>query len=168
MYKNFQINAKDKMAFDTNKTFLETCKIESNVFIELIDEHNNLKDYREIHNTVKDYGLYGVMECLLAAPSSPGKPTHMEVGTGTGGTTKLNSHLDGRVALTSKTRSNAVVTMVGTFAAGVSTGAITEAGIFDSAVEDSVGMYLYSSFDVINKGALDSLVITWTFTVAAA
>lgn len=49
-------------------------------------------------------------------------------------------------------------------AAGTGTGAITEAGIFDSATQDAGNMWVYSSFDVINKAAGDSLVVTWTLT----
>jgi hypothetical protein len=91
----------------------------------------------------------------------------MEVGTGTGGTTKLNTYVAGsRTALDSKTRSDAVVTMICTFGAGVGTGALTEAGIFDVVTQDTVNMWCYATFAAINKAAGDSLVITWTLTYA--
>jgi hypothetical protein len=69
-----------------------------------------------------------------------------------------------RNALTSKTRSNAVVTMVGDWAAGDGTGAITEAGIFDAA--SAGNMWVSASFSTINKAAGDTLQITWTLTFA--
>jgi Mg2+/citrate symporter len=79
----------------------------------------------------------------------------------------LNTYVaDSRTALDSKTRSDAVVTMVCTFGAGVGTGALTEAGIFDVVTQDTVNMWCYATFDVINKAAGDSLVITWTLTYA--
>jgi len=57
-----------------------------------------------------------------------------------------------------------VVTMVGDFAAGVGTGAVTEAGIFDVVTQNTVNMWVSASFSVVNKGALDTLSISWTLT----
>jgi hypothetical protein len=89
----------------------------------------------------------------------------MELGTGTGGTTLLNAYITGsRVAFTSKTRNTNVVTVVGTFGAGVGTGAITEAGTFDVVTQNSGNLWMYSTFAAINKSANDSLVITWQLT----
>lgn len=112
------------------------------------------------YNTVTTAGKNAVMDQLLASPTL-GKPTHMGIGTGTGGTTALNTEVD-RNALTSKNRSGAVVTMVGDWAAGDGTGAITEAGVFDAS--STGNMHLYSSFATINKAAGDSLTLTWTLT----
>lgn len=167
MEENFELKMNDSMSAGMGKNLAETFKAYSNVFIELRDENGKLKDYREIHNTVTNAGLYGLMEQILAAPAL-NKPGWMEVGTGTGGATKLNAYIAGsRTALTSKTRNNAVVSFVCTFAAGTGTGAITEAGLFDVVTEDTANMWLYSTFAVVNKAAGDSLTITWTFTAAA-
>lgn len=132
------------------------------VAVELRGPDGCVKDRRDIHNSVTNAGKYGIADQVLASPTLA-KPTHMAVGTGTGGTTSLTTELD-RNAFTSKTRSNAVVTMVGDWAAGDATGALTEAGVFD----DSSGgnMWLYTSFGVINKGAADALTITWTLTIS--
>lgn len=154
----------DKVAFGLGKGLHGRFPVSANVRIELFGQDGALKESREIHNTVTTPGKQGAADQLLASPSL-GKPTHMELGTGTGGTTKLNSYVaDSRSALSSKTRDGAVVTMACTFAAGTGTGAITEAGIFDSATQDAGNMWVYSSFDVINKAAGDSLVVTWTLT----
>ncbi len=90
----------------------------------------------------------------------------MAVGTGAtaaaAGDTTLQTELV-RVALTSKTRSTNVLTLVGDYAAGVGTGALTEAGVLNAA---SVGdLFSRSVFAVINKAALDTLKITWTWTI---
>lgn len=130
--------------------------------IVLRDKHGKIKDERWIHNTVTTPGKNMIADRLLASPTL-GVPTHMGIGTGTGGTTDLNTPLD-RNALTSKLRSNAVVTMVGDWAAGDGTGAITEAGVFDAS--SSGNMHLYQSFSVINKGAADTLSISWTLTIS--
>jgi hypothetical protein len=53
--------------------------------------------------------------------------------------------------------------MVGDWAAGDGTGALTEAGIFDAAAAGN--MYVSNSFSVVNKLASDVLSISWTLTV---
>lgn len=117
---------------------------------------------QRIYNTVTTTGKNGIADQILASPTL-GKPTHMAIGTGTGGTTALNSELD-RNALTSKTRSSAVVTMVGDWAAGDGTGALTEAGVLTAST--SGDLWLYTTFSVVNKGAADALTITWTLTIS--
>lgn len=128
----------------------------------LKDASGNVKQERQIHNTVTAAGKNAIADQLLAAPTL-GKPTHMSIGTGTPGSNALGSQLD-RNALTSKTRTGAVVTMVGFWAAGDGTGAITEAGVFDAATAGN--MLLSTSFAAVNKAAGDTLEITWTLTIS--
>lgn len=135
-----------------------------NMRIELFDKSGNLKDSRDIHNTVTIAGKNGLMDQILGSPSLQ-KPGWMELGTGSPAATLLGSYISGsRVALTSKTRNDNVVTMVGDWGAGVGTGAITEAGVFDVVTQNTVNMWMSASFAVVNKGASDSLKITWTLT----
>jgi hypothetical protein len=158
-------NLTDKMSFEMGKNFKEEITPSFNMVLELRDESGNLKEVRKVHNAVTTAGKDGTADQLLASPTLA-KPGWMEVGTGTGGTTLLNAYIAGsRVALTSKLRSGAVITMVGDFAAGVGTGAITEAGIFSIVTQNTVPMWCYGSFAAINKAAGDSLKITWTLTV---
>ena len=101
--------------------------------------------------------------------------THMAIGTDTtpnsGATivnaanTTLVTELD-RNALTTSggTVSGATISYVCTWAAADGTGAITEAGIFDAATGGD--MLARTKFDVVNKGAADSMTITWTITVS--
>ena len=134
----------------------------------MFDVNGNLKTTREVHNTVVTAGLYGVIDQVAETPTLP-VMGWMEVGTGTGGTTKLTAYIAGsRTAFDSSIRSNAVVTVITTFGAGVGTGSITEAGTFDVVTQDTINMWMYASFTAIPKGAGDSLVITWTLTAAAA
>jgi len=128
----------------------------------LRDEFGNIKQTLSVYNTVTTAGKNGIADQLLASPSLT-KPTHMAIGTSTGGTTTLTTEID-RNALTSKGRSSAVVTMVGDWAAGDGTGSITEAGVFDAA--SSGNMWLYSSFTAIAKAAGDTLSISWTLTIS--
>lgn len=115
-------------------------------------------------NTVTTAGKNGIADQIIAAPTLP-KPGWMAIGTGTPAATLLGAEID-RNALTSKTRSGAVVTMVGDWAAGDGTGAITEAGIFDVVTANTVNMWCSASFSVVNKAAGDSLSISWTLTIA--
>jgi len=117
-----------------------------------------------VHNTVTTAGKNGTADQILASPTL-GKPTHMAIGTGSPAATLLGAELD-RNALTTKTRSGAVVTMVGDWAAGDGTGTITEAGIFDVVTPNTVNMWCSASFGAITKAAGDTLQITWTLTVS--
>lgn len=98
--------------------------------------------------------------------------SHMAVGTGTttpiATDTALQNELD-RNSLDSRTQGTGAdankVTYICTWAAGDGTGAITEAGIFNSA---SAGQMLCRSvFPVKNKETGESMVMTWILTVSA-
>lgn len=159
------IKVVDKMFAGFNKRAADLITIENNVKIELFDASGKLKDCREIHNTTTTSGKYLIADQLLASPTYA-KPGWMEVGTGVPTATLLGAYIAGsRTALSSKTRSDNVVTMVCTFAAGVGTGAITEAGIFNVVTENTVTMLVSSNFGVVTKAATDSLTITWTLTI---
>ena len=93
--------------------------------------------------------------------------THMAVGTGTtaaaAGNTTLVSESD-RNALTSTTVTANAIAYVCTWAAGDATAALTEAGIFNAS--SGGDMLCRTVFSVVNKGASDSMTITWTVTVS--
>ena len=121
-----------------------------------------IKDEWECENTVTTAGKQGLADQALASPTL-NKPTHMGLGTGSPGATALGTEID-RNALATKTRSGAVITMTANWAAGDATGALTEAGVFDAA--STGNMWLSASYAVKNKGADDTLAVTWTLTVA--
>jgi hypothetical protein len=138
--------------------------------LKLLDAFGNVTLQRE-ENVVVNTGLAYIASRMKDATA--GVMSHMGVGTGsTNPTDKTQTALASqlvRVALDSTslvttTATNDAVQYVATFAAGTGTGAITEAGIFNAS---SAGTMLCRTvFDVINKGALDTLVITWKVTVA--
>ena len=94
--------------------------------------------------------------------------SHMAIGSGAAtpvvGDTTLGGEL-GRVALTTAggVATNNVVQFVASFPAGTGTGAVTEAGIFNNA--SGGAMLCRTTFNVVNKGADDSIAITWNVTV---
>lgn len=139
----------------------DSVKITGQLTLVLRGPDGKIKTKRVV-NTVTTAGKNGIADQILAAPTL-GKPTHMAIGTGTPGASALGTELD-RNALTSKNRSGAVVTMVGDWAAGDGTGAITEAGTFDAGAAGN--MWMSASFSVVNKAAADTLSISWTLTVA--
>lgn len=138
--------------------------IHANCFIQLFDEFGNLKEERAVHNTVTTAGKNGVADQILAVSTLP-KMGWLAIGTGSPSATLLGAEI-ARVAFDSKLRTGAVITIVGTLAAGIGTGAITEAGTFDVVTANTINMWMSSSFSVVNKGALDSIVITWTLTIS--
>ena len=92
--------------------------------------------------------------------------SHMAIGTGSTAAAAGDATLGteaGRVSLTSTTVTSNAVAYVATFGAGTGTGAITEAGIFNAS--SSGTLLCRTVFSVINKGAADTLGITWTVTV---
>jgi len=92
--------------------------------------------------------------------------SHMAIGTGSTAAAAGDAALgteSGRVALTSTTVTSNAVAYVATFPAGTGTGAITEAGILNAS--SSGTLLCRTVFSVINKGAADTLGITWTVTV---
>lgn len=144
--------------------FNEKLQLKFNVLLEFFDKNGKRKHFIRVHNTVTSSGKEGVLDQILDTPTLA-KPSHMELGSGTGGTLKLASYIAGsRTAFDSKTRSGNIVTMITTFPEGVGTGYLTEAGVFDSASEDSVNMWVYVNFTSQRKLATDTLVITWTLT----
>ena len=123
---------------------------------------------QETHNLVVTAGKEWVADRMANANTVM---THMAVGTGStaaaAGDTALGTVITGgRNALTVSggTVLNNTIEYACTWAAGDGTGAITEAGIFDAATGGD--MLARTVFSVVNKGAADSMTITWTITVS--
>ena len=160
----------DEVSFQTGKGMMDGLLMSGVMEAKLFGPDGELKARREVHNTVTVLCHQMAADQLLAAPAVV-TPGWMEVGTGTGqdaDDTTLASYIAGsRTALDSKTRgANAIITMVCTMGAGVGTGAITEAGVFNVVTQNTTDLLLVSSFAAVNKAAGDSLVITWTLTFA--
>ena len=125
---------------------------------------------RNIDNLVVTDGKEFVAESMIKTTSnSPAAMSHMGIGSGSTAAAAGNSALEsqlGRVALTGGTGtvSGAIVTYVATFPAGTGTGAVTEAGILNAS--SSGDLLCRTVFSVVNKGASDSMTITWTVTVS--
>lgn len=137
--------------------------LKGHVTLVLTGPNGVIKEVRKA-NTVTTNGKACVADQLLAAPTLV-KPGWGAVGTGTPAANALGAELGARTAFSSKTRSGAVVTMAWTVPAGTSTGALTEAGTADQLALGG-NFITTASYSVINKGASDTLTVTWTLTVA--
>jgi hypothetical protein len=142
----------------------DSIKMTGDLKIVLTDENGQIKHEQEVKNLVVTVGKNFIASRMKDATATA--MTHMAIGSGTtaaaNGDTTLGTEL-GRVALTSTTVTTNNVAYVATFPAGTGTGAVTEAGLFNAS---SAGTMLCRTvFSVINKGAADTLGITWTVTV---
>lgn len=137
------------------------------VKLQLIGPDGKIKEEQVVKNLVVDAGLDYIASRIEG--TSDAVMSHMEVGTDNtapaAGDTTLGTAIAGsRVTLTSTTVTSNAVEYIGDFPAGTGTGAIVEAGIFNDA---STGSLLCRTiFSVVNKGADDTLKITWTVTVS--
>ena len=142
----------------------ETIKAKGELNIKLFGPDGKLKGEQNVPNLVVTTGKTFIAARMVGTPTAM---SHMAIGSGTTdpavGDTALQTEL-GRVSLTSSASAGAVVTYIASFGAGTGTGAVTEAGILNAS---SGGTLLCrTEFSVINKGADDSMSITWTITVS--
>jgi hypothetical protein len=133
--------------------------------IVLADAQGNITDEREVPNLVVAVGKNFIASRMIGVTDDI--MSHMAIGTGTTSPASNNTTLEseaGRVTLNSNVRTDNAIAYVATFPAGTGTGAITEAGILNNSTG---GILLCrTTFAVINKGAADTLGITWTVSVS--
>ena len=125
-----------------------------------------VKDGRKKCNMVVATGLQYLASRLIGAAGSTAL-SHIAVGTGTTpaatGQTALATELArtaiGASSIVTTAVANDSVMFTATFSPGVATGPITETGMLDAATGGT--LFSRTVFDVINKGASDTLTITW-------
>jgi hypothetical protein len=149
----------------------ENLKLTGQLNIVLKDKDGNVKDEREVKNLVVNAGLGYITSRMVGTAKAV--MSHMALGSGTtaaaAGQTDLVTILGAREVLDSTTISganNQSVVYVSSFEAGDATGAVTEAGIFNALTGGD--MLCRTVFSVVNKGADDTLAVTWTITLSAA
>lgn len=142
----------------------ETVQATGTLQIKLYGPDGQLKQEQNVPNLVVTTGRGYIAGRMVGTPTAM---SHMAIGSGTAapavGDTTLGTEL-GRVSLTSSVAAAAVVTYIASFGAGVGTGAVTEAGLFNAGSAGT--MLCRTTYAVVNKGADDSLSITWTITVS--
>lgn len=145
---------------------LESLKVKGNVSI-VLDKADGTQENIDIKNLVVSTGLNFIVSRMK--DTSQSAMTHMELGTGTTAAANADTALQAAIAgsrqgLGSTTVSGNQITYVASFAAGVGTGAVTEAGLFNAGSGGT--MACRTVFPVVNKQAGDSMTVTWTVTVS--
>ena len=118
----------------------------------------------ECHNLVVDEGLELIASLLIGGGTAP---SHMAIGSDGTAPDPSDSALGtelARVVFTSATVTDNVVTYVGTFGAGVGTGTVEEAGIFNDGTTGD--MLCRTTHGAFVKAAGDTLTITWDLTLS--
>lgn len=144
----------------------DSSKVTGMLNIVVRDDAGKIKDEYTVPNLVVDTGLAFIASRMK--DTTDAAMSHMAVGTDTtaanAADTQLGTQLGSRQAVTSTTVNSNSITYVATFAAGSGTGALTEAGLFNAS--SSGTMLCRTVFSVINKGAADSMTVTWTVTIS--
>ena len=142
----------------------EETKATGKLTVEIKNDKGVVIETREVKNLVVDDGLEYIADRMK---NNSTVMSHMAIGTGSTAAAASDTALGteaARQALTSTTVTANAVAYVASFAAGTGTGAITEAGILNAG---SGGTLLCRTvFSVVNKGASDSMTITWTVTIS--
>ena len=143
----------------------DSSKVTGSVNVVVRGDDGAIKQEFTVPNLVVDAGLDYIASRMEG--TSDAVMSHMAVGTGTtaaaSGDTTLETEA-ARQTLTSTTVTDNAVAYVATFAAGTGTGALTEAGILNASSGGT--MLCRTVFSVINKGASDSMTVTWTVTIS--
>lgn len=141
----------------------------------LVDGNGELKDKRSVKNLILTVGKNYIANRMKETGRTT-EMSHMAIGPSTTaaavGDINLGAAELARVALATAggTVVNNVVTYSATYAPGVGTGAVTEAGIFNygtytASPSGSQYMLCRTVFLVVNKAAADTLTINWNVTV---
>lgn len=133
--------------------------------ITLKDEFGNVKLHEEVPNLIVTVGKNHIAARIQGTSQSV--MSYMAVGsnstTPTVNDLALNTEI-ARVALATFTNTNNTVQATATFGAGVGTGTLREAGLFNASTNGT--MLAHTTFPAITKASNDTLSINWTITIS--
>lgn len=146
----------------------ETVKATGQLDIVLRGPDGEIKQTMNVPNLVVTVGKNVIASRLTGVATAV--MSHMSVGTTSTAAAAANTTLGAEVAGSRVTLATAggvavnnEVTYTATFGAGVGTGALVEAGIFNASTAGS--MLCRTTFPVVNKDAADSLTISWKVVI---
>lgn len=146
--------------------FEEKFKVSGIVKIDLIDQFGNLKK-TEVSNLVVTAGASFIASRMVAATAT--LMSHLAVGTSNtakaAGQTTLVAEI-ARVTLTGASNSTNTVTYTASLAAGVGTGNLQEAGIFNASSAGT--MLARTTFPLLTKESTDTVNITWVISITGS
>lgn len=145
------------------------CVLKGKWSAKLIGPDGETKDYREGFNVITSNGKEALAAFLAAAVQTATTNTFRYISIGSDSTAEAASNTAMGTELSRATGtvsyvSNAIFQVVATFAAGSGTGAVAEYGLFNSNVGGA--MLSRDTEAVINKGALDTLIVTAQMTLS--
>lgn len=133
----------------------------------LRDKNGKVKVIRELDNIIVDTGFDFVCD-VMGNTVQPADLGYTAIGTGTDaaatGDTKLGTESTRVTNSYGHTVGDKTYYTTATFGAGVGTGSITESGLLNAT--EAGTMLCRQTFAVINKGADDSLEVTWKITLS--
>jgi hypothetical protein len=139
--------------------------------VELFGQDGKLKDKREVDNLIVTLGRAYIASRMK--DTSQAAMGWIAIGTNSAAAAAGDSTLGAEVERNAA--SSTIITTdvtedtcqyVVTFAPGVGAAALTEAGIFNAGGANAGIMLSRTVFDVVNKGALDTMTITWNIKIA--
>lgn len=144
----------------------EAMKFHGSMVAVLEKANGNVEVVRK-DNLVLNAGFDFICDAI-GASSQPVRMSHIAVGTNNAAVdatqTGLSNELSRKAATYAHTAGTKVMTFKTTFKPGEASGAIVEAGVCNAA---SGGTFLDRvTFSVINKGADDTLTVTFQFTLS--
>lgn len=146
----------------------ENIRLSGSVSITIVDSNGNIKDKRIINNLIVNSGLGFITGRMLEGILNP--MSHIALGTDQTAVvaqqTQLLSQAGDRRSVTASNPTNSTVQYSAVFPAGFSTGALTEAGVFNAAVAGT--MLCRTVFPAITKTEFDIAIVNWTISLVAA
>lgn len=144
----------------------DAIKITGTLSVIKTNEFGHVETY-SFNNMIVDNGKKFIIDKMINT-GSPTVISKMAVGSSTSGPAPNQASLTAMLGIaqniTPSRPTNTSVQYVASFPSGVSTGAITEAGLFNT---DATPIMLSRTvFPVINKSITDSVIITWVITIA--
>lgn len=140
--------------------------------VQVIGPDGAVKDERTKRNLIVTSGLNFLREYLLdsVTPTSAARMGWIAIGSDATAVSAANTALGTELArgavATYTAGGTGVASIDRTFGAGVGTGTVSEAGVFNAA--SSGTMLNRVTFAAVTKGAADSLKVTFTLTLANA
>lgn len=135
----------------------------------LYGEDGLLKAFRKTKNITVDVGFSAICDMMGKSTGQPLGFTYCAIGTldtAPDAADTLLAYETARVLGGYDKVSDTVWTNDATFGAGTGTGDIRESGLFNNSATDSETMLCRQTFGLITKGASDTLVVTWQYTLS--
>lgn len=144
----------------------DTATPSGELVITLVNENGVVKESKKIKNLIVDVGRYHIASRLVSS-GLPAAMEWMSVGTDSALPAVSNTALGaetGRVSIGTINDSDNTVTFSASFGAGVGTGALAEAGIFNDSATGT--LLSRTTFATVNKLSGDTMTIDWTITIS--